>query len=328
MPSTVSNRPSPIGAVLEMLDCPTCRRDHGLVVQEHAGAQYLACPLCEFWYPVVDEVLVLLPSDRVSGGLRRPLSAPVACRLELSARRSLDVKSVVYSYFARMHELSERFALRKQPLVVDVGCSTGSLSCALGSEQSYFGLDISIRSLTFARRSTGQFFAQADAERLPLKSGSVGFFVSREVLEHLNDPVAGAHELRRVGRRGVIETPNLDFPFLYDPLNYALTRVGKRARFGIYGYDHNELRSVAGWRELIEQASFSVEREAPIGTGLALNGSDIFWHMVSSWRKFDNLPRSGVSPSLAAKLFKVYQGAHAVDRLLYPYGCSQAYAVS
>jgi SAM-dependent methyltransferase len=328
MPSSVSSQRSPIDGVIEILDCPTCRRDHGLVVQEHAGAQYLACPLCEFWYPVVDEVLVLLPSDRVSGGLRRPLGPAVPCRLELSERRSLDMKSVVYSYFARMHELSERFSLLQQPLVVDIGCSTGSLSCALGTEQSYFGLDISIRSLTFARRSTGRFFAQADAERLPLKSASVGFFVSREVLEHLDNPAAGARELRRVGQRGVIETPNLDFPFLYDPLNYMLTRFGKRAKFGIYGYDHHELRSVAGWRELIEQASFHVEREAPIGTGLALNGSDIFWHAVSSWRKFDNLPRSGVSPSLAAKLFKLYQRAHAVDRLLYPYGCSQAYAVS
>jgi uncharacterized protein YbaR (Trm112 family) len=319
---------SPIDGVLQILDCPTCRREQGLVVQEHAGAQYLACPVCEFWYPIRDDVLVLLPSERVEGGLRRPLAAPVPCRMEVAEPRSLDMKSVVYSYFARMHELSERFSLHEQPLLVDVGCSTGSLSCALASGQTYFGLDISIRSLVFARRATGQFFAQADAERLPLKTRSVAFFVSREVLEHLNDPAAGARELRRIGRRGVIETPNLDFPFLYDPLNYVLTRVGKRAKFGIYGYDHHELLDVAGWRTLLEAASFRIEREAPIGTGLAVNGSDIFWHALSSWREFDSLPRNGVSPWLASKFFRVYERAHAIDRHLYPYGCSQAYGVT
>jgi SAM-dependent methyltransferase len=264
----------------------------------------------------------------VEGGLRRPVAAPVPCRMEVAEPRSLDMKSVVYSYFARIHELSERFSLHEQPLLVDVGCSTGSLSCALSPDQTYFGLDISIRSLAFARRATGQFFAQADAECLPLKSASVGFFVSREVLEHLNDPAAGARELRRIGRRGVIETPNLDFPFLYDPLNYVLTRVGKRAKFGIYGYDHHELRSVAGWRALLEDAKFRVDREAPIGTGLLLNGSDIVWHAVSSWREFDSLPRNGVPPSVARAFFKLYELGHSVDRHLYPYGCSQAYSVS
>lgn len=323
-----SSQTSPIDGVLGILDCPTCRREQGLVVQEHAGAQYLACPLCEFWYPVQDEVFVLLPSDRVEGGLRRPVGPAVTCRLRVTEPRSLDMKSVVYSYFARMHELTERFSLHEQQLLVDVGCSTGTLSCALAPDQTYFGLDISIRSLAFARRATGQFFAQADAERLPLKSGSVPFFVSREVLEHLSDPAAGVRELRRVGKRGVVETPNLDFPFLYDPLNYVLTRLGRRARFGIYGYDHHELKDVAGWRTMLEEASFRVEREAPIGTGLALNGSDIFWHAVSSWREFDSLPRNGVSPRLAGKFFKLYERAHAIDRHLYPYGCSQAYAVS
>ncbi len=328
MPSNESGQRPPIDAVLEILDCPTCRREQGLVVQEHEGAQYLACPLCEFWYPMQDEVLVLLPSDRVEGGLRRPLGPAVQCKLRIRERLSLDMKSVVYSYFARMHELSEQFSLHGQELLVDVGCSTGSLACATTPDQTYFGLDISIRSLVFARRATGQFFAQADAERLPLKTGSVPFFVSREVFEHLTDPAAGARELRRVGKRGVVQIPNLDFPFLYDPLNYVLTRVGKRAKFGIYGYDHHEILDVAGWRALLEKASFRVEREVPIGTGLALNGSDIFWHSLLSWREFDSLPRNGVSPQLASKLFKVYELAHALDRRLYPYGSSQAYAVS
>lgn len=317
-----------IDQVLALLDCPTCHQQQGLVPQQHEGREYLACPRCEFWYPIVNEVFVLLPSDRVEGGLRRPLGPETRCSVAVGPRRTLDVKAAVYSYFVRMHELCAEFDVQREPLVVDVGCSTGSFSCALAPDQVYFGLDISLRSLTFARRSTGHFFAQADAERLPLKTRGVPFFISREVLEHLNDPAAGARELRRSCARGIVETPNLDFPFLYDPLNYLLTRVGKRARFGIYGYDHNELLDARGWRTLLESAEFRTGREAPIGTGLALNGSDLVWHTLLSWRKFDGLPRREIDQGSARRLFKAYRALHRVDGPLYRQACSRAYEVA
>lgn len=314
--------------VLHILDCPGCRQDRGLVAQRSEQAEYLACPLCEFWYPIRDEVFVLLPPERVEAGFRRKLGPSIAPTLTAAPKRTLDMKAMVYSYYVRMSELVEQFGVANQSLVVDVGASTGSFSAALTPEQSYFGLDISHRSLAFARRSTGQLFAQADAERLPIKTGAVPFFVSREVLEHLDNPFAGACELRRIAKTGVVETPNLDFPFLYDPLNYVLIRRGKRARFGIYGYDHNQLYDVAGWREILVRAGFQVGHEAPIGTGLALNGSDVFWHALVSWRHFDSLPRNGVPLRLARPFFKLYAAAHRLDKPLYPHACSQAYAVS
>ena len=271
---------------------------------------------------------MLLPPERIETGFRRPLGPRVTPTLLTGSKRTLDMKAMVYSYYVRMSELRDQFGVAGQPLVVDVGASTGSFCAALTDEQSYFGLDISLRSLAFARRATGQLFAQADAQRLPIKQGSVPFFVSREVLEHLDDPFAGARELRRIGQRGVVETPNLDFPFLYDPLNYVLIRRGKRAKFGIYGYDHHELFDVAGWRALLQRAGFQVGREAPIGTGLALNGSDVFWHALLSWREFDSLPRNGIPARLAQPFFKLYAAAHRLDKPLYPHACSQAYEVT
>lgn len=323
-----TSQPAAIDRVLALLDCPTCHRDQGLVPQRDGDREYLACLLCEFWYPIVDEVFVLLPSARVEGGFRRALGPRASTSIGVGPREGLDVKAAVYSYFVRMHELCAVFDVQREPLVVDVGCSTGSFSCALADDQIYFGLDISLRSLTFARRSTGHFFAQADAESLPLKTRSVPFFISREVLEHLNDPAAGARELRRSCVRGIVETPNLDFPFLYDPLNYVLTRVGKRARFGIYGYDHNELLDVSGWRSLLESAEFHTGREAPIGTGLALNGSDLVWHTLLSWRKFDGLPRRRIAQDKARRLFSAYRAVHRVDGPLYRQACSRAYEVT
>jgi SAM-dependent methyltransferase len=198
----------------------------------------------------------------------------------------------------------------------------------LGAEQVYVGFDISLRSLVFARRATGRFYVQADAECLPVKSRSVPFFVSREVLEHLSDPRAGVRELARVGRSGVVQMPTLDFPFLYDPVNYLLIRAGSRAKFGIYGYDHHQLFNRAGWRDLLVNGGFHVEREAPIGTGLAVNGACIAIHSLFSWREFDSLPRRGVASRVARRLFPMYERLHRLDRLLYPFGFSQAYGVT
>lgn len=317
-----------VNLVLDLLDCPACRQDRGLVGQRDGAGEYLACPVCDFWYPIREGVFVLLPPERIEAGFRRKLGPSATPSLQMGGKRTLDMKAMVYSYYMRMSELCAQFDIAGQELVVDVGASTGSFCAALTSEQRYFGLDISLRSLAFARRATGQLFAQADAQRLPIKQGSVPFFVSREVLEHLDDPLAGARELRRIGKRGVVETPNLDFPFLYDPLNYVLIRRGKRAKFGIYGYDHHELYDVAGWRELLQSAGFHVGPEAPIGTGLALNGSDVFWHTLLSWREFESLPRHGVPASLAQRLFKLYEAIHGLDKPLYPHACSQAYEVS
>ena len=153
------------------------------------------------------------------------------------------------------------------------------------------------------------------------------FFTSRETLEHLGNPAAGAAELRRVGERGAIELPTLDFPFLYDPVNYVLRPLGKRAKFGIYGYDHSELHDTAGWRALLRAAGFQVGREAGMGTGLFLNAGDVVWHSLFSWREFDSLPRNGVSARLAQPLLDVYTAAHSVDRLLYRRAASHGYEV-
>jgi SAM-dependent methyltransferase len=283
--------------------------------------------VCEFWDPIREGVMVLLPPDQIAGGFRRTLGPSERLDLPSNGDKTLDLKVMAYSYYVRMSEFREQFDVAQQPLVVDVGCSTGSFSMALGPDQLYFGLDISLRSLAFARRSTGQLYAQADAERLPLKTKAVPFFTSRETLEHLSNPDAGVAELRRIGQRGVIELPTLDYPFLYDPVNYVLRPFGKRAKFGIYGYDHHHLHDVAGWRQLLQDGGFQVGREAAIGTGLALNGGDVFWHAVFSWRDFDSLPRNGVPTRLLAPLFKFYSLAHRVDKSLYPRGASHGYEV-
>jgi uncharacterized protein YbaR (Trm112 family) len=315
--------------LLSILDCPDCRAEGGLVPQARGGAQYLACPRCEFWYPIEDEVPVLLVPARNPHGLRAPLEPVVPFPLQRRPARSVDFKALVYSYYARLHEFGSAFAVDREPVVVDIGCSTGSLACWLRPEQIYLGFDLSLPSLRFARKASGQFFVQADAERLPIKTGSVPFFTSREMLEHLGDPLAGASELRRIGQRGVIVVPTLDFPALYDPINWLLIRRGRRAKFGIFGYGHQELHDIAGWRSLLERGGLTIEGERPIGTGLWLNAFDVVWHSLYSWRDFDDLPRRGAPLGLARASFALRRTQHRIDRPLLPRrGASQAFAVT
>lgn len=326
---SVENARSQGDMLLSLLDCPACRAEAGLVPQAVASEHYLACPVCEFWYPICDQIPQLLPPERTSGGRRGPLGPASPFPLQPLPPQSVDLKALVYSYYARLHEFGTAFRIEREPVVVDIGCSTGSLACLLRPDQAYFGFDLSFESLRFARRASGRLFVQADAERLPIKSDAVAFFASREVLEHLADPSAGASELRRIARRGVIVVPTLDFPMPYDPLNWLLIRAGRRARFGIYGYGHQQLHDIAGWRALIEGSGLTIENDCPIGTGLALNAFDVVWHALYSWRDFDDLPRRGAPLALARASFAVRRMLHLIDHPLLPNrAASHAFAVT
>jgi uncharacterized protein YbaR (Trm112 family)/ubiquinone/menaquinone biosynthesis C-methylase UbiE len=314
--------------LLRLLDCPACRKDLGLVPQATGGQDYLACPACEFWYPVRQEIPVLLPPERVEGGLRRALGPAAPFDLPIRAPRAVDLKAITYSYYMRWRELIEFSGLESEPAVVDVGCSTGSLGAFLRPESIYVGLDLSFASVAFGRQNTGRWFCQADAQCLPLRRRCVSFVLSRELLEHVPDPRLAARELARAAPRGVIAVPTLEFPFFYDPINYLLLRTsGKHVRFGAFGYDHNELFDIATWRGMLEQAGFEVQRQAPIGQGACLNAFDVVYHSIWSWREFENLPRNGLPLPVARALFPLFRAFHRVDRKFLRKGTSEAFFV-
>jgi SAM-dependent methyltransferase len=317
-----------IHPLLSILECPLCRDGRDLIAQTLEDRGYLACATCTTWYPIRDEVVILLEPGRNPAAMRRPIGPPSPLPLARRPANAVDLKALVYGFYERMDEFGKSFDLHREALVVDVGCSTGSLAVWLRPEQTYIGFDLSFESLRFARRNSGQFFVQADAERLPIKSGSIPFVVSREVLEHLKNPLAAAGELGRIAHRGVVVVPTLDFPFLYDPINWVLLRYNRRLRFGVYGYGHERLHDVAGWRRLIEEGGLEVRRECTIGTGLALNASDVVWHALYSWRNFDDLPRRRAPLRLARLLFPVWRATHRLDRRLFSGGgLSRAFEV-
>jgi ubiquinone/menaquinone biosynthesis C-methylase UbiE len=88
--------------------------------------------------------------------------------------------------WARWRALAARFADRTP--IVEIGCGTGHIVASLSRDGlSIIGLDASSRMLTQARRRAAGRLALAVAERLPLRTASVGtilsIFPTRYILE-------------------------------------------------------------------------------------------------------------------------------------------------
>ena len=112
---------------------------------------------------------------------------------------------------------------------------------------------------------------RGSAMELPFAGASFDHIVSSEVLEHLTDDRAAAHEFFRVLKPGgnlVITVPSGNFPFTWDPPNWILKRLtagriqlkGERPWSGIW-YGHQRLYSPRGLRSLLTDAGFAIVEE-------------------------------------------------------------------
>lgn len=87
--------------------------------------------------------------------------------------------------------------------VLDVGCGTGYTLSRLPDGVHATGIDISPTSVALAReRAPGASIVQGSATALPFDDASFDACVALDVLEHLDDDLGAARELRRVVRPG------------------------------------------------------------------------------------------------------------------------------
>jgi len=104
----------------------------------------------------------------------------------------------------------EEFDIGPDEVVLDVGCGTGNLSAALlarlGRHGRVVAFDFAPAMLEVARAKNPDDFRvrwlEADAERLPLATGSFDRVVCFSVWPHFDAPAAAALELARVLRTG------------------------------------------------------------------------------------------------------------------------------
>jgi ubiquinone/menaquinone biosynthesis C-methylase UbiE len=86
--------------------------------------------------------------------------------------------------------------------ILDVGCGTGANLEMLSEFGEAEGVDVSGEALSFCRERGLKNVRQGEAEALPYENSSFGLVTGLDVVEHLDDDLAGLKEMWRVLRPG------------------------------------------------------------------------------------------------------------------------------
>lgn len=135
----------------------------------------------------------------------------------------------------------------RRPRILDVGCGTGANLLMLSNYGDAEGVDVSEDALAFCRERGLENVKLGSAERLPYDDGTFDLVTALDVVEHLDDDLAGLREMRRVlrpGGRVLLFVPT--FMFLWG-LQDDVSNHRRRYRMPELG-------------RVLEQAGFEIER--------------------------------------------------------------------
>ena len=90
---------------------------------------------------------------------------------------------------------------KRDPRILDVGCGTGANLKMLATCGRAQGVDISPQAVEFCRQRGLDSVKLGAIEHLPYENDSFELVTALDVIEHLDDDVAGLREMRRVLRR-------------------------------------------------------------------------------------------------------------------------------
>ncbi len=135
----------------------------------------------------------------------------------------------------------------RRPRILDVGCGTGANLLMLSKYGDAEGVDISEDALSFCRERGLEKVKLGAGEELPYEDGTFDLVTAFDVVEHMDDDLAGLSEMRRVLRPGgkvLLFVPTFMFLWgLQDDVSHHRRR-----------YRLPELERV------LEQAGFEIER--------------------------------------------------------------------
>jgi len=95
-----------------------------------------------------------------------------------------------------------RPALPTDEWIVDVGCGPGCLMDGLPEGATTLGVDITRLALKYAKGAGHRRLTQASVLQLPFATGSVGFILAQDVLEHIAGDKQALCEVSRVLKPG------------------------------------------------------------------------------------------------------------------------------
>ena len=168
---------------------------------------------------------------------------PILFRVEQSHWWYIGRRKII----ARFVEEICRNVTDRRPRILDVGCGTGANLLLLSKYGDAEGVDVSEDALSFCRERGLEKVRRGAGEVLPYDAGEVDLVTAFDVVEHMDDDLAGLRELRRVlrpGGRVLLFVPT--FMFLWG-LQDDVSNHRRRYRLP-------ELRRV------LEEAGFEIER--------------------------------------------------------------------
>src|SRR5215212_1832243 len=168
---------------------------------------------------------------------------PILFRVEQSHWWHIGRRKILAAFVEKIcREVTDR-----RPRILDVGCGTGANLLMLSKYGDAEGVDVSEDALAFCRERGLESVKLGAAEELPYDDGTFDLVTAFDVVEHMDDDLAGLREMRRVlrpGGRVLLFVPT--FMFLWG-VQDDVSNHRRRYRLP-------ELRSV------LEQAGFEIER--------------------------------------------------------------------
>ncbi len=144
-------------------------------------------------------------------------------------------------------QIRDFLAAGRGAAILDIGCGTGATMDALRDFGRVQGIDLSMLPLGFSRQRGHLSVACASATALPFGNSGFDLVTALDVIEHLDDDVAGLSEIRRVLRPGAIGLLFVPaFPSLWGPND---DQSGHRRRYRLSGFS-----------TAIEAAGLKIER--------------------------------------------------------------------
>lgn len=172
----------------------------------------------------------------------------------------------------RAGRIIEELELKKGEKILEVGCGNGyylNLLNRLNLELELIGVDNDPQALRDAKKYISDEKVKLildNAQNLPLRSNNFDKIILSEVIEHVEDEQKILSEIYRVLKPEgvlVLTTCNVDYPFLWDPINWILQHFFKihiRAGFwaGIWN-QHIRLYKKDYLNKIVKRANFKIE---------------------------------------------------------------------
>lgn len=134
----------------------------------------------------------------------------------------------------RAVKIVEGLELKNGDKIIDIGCGDGfflHLISNLPLKVTLLGFDYDGIVLNNAKKNLSPRkikLVQGSATEIPFKRGSFNKAIMTEVLEHIEDDKKALREVYRILKPNgllLLTVPNLNYPFLWDPINWILQRI-------------------------------------------------------------------------------------------------------